>query len=334
MELNNTKISNVGDIHLNLRSTSVEQNSWERTRFLLLINVLATNDSGIILLNGDTFDKAKATYEEIGLFYEGIEILESHGKIIYVTDGNHEEISDGVTTFDYLPHKGYSRIKVDSLSFDGVDVWIVGHPYINMIDKGLLPISYDKKNILISHYRSDIGYADAEIDNEKVSSTFDDTILSDIHYRLSPAHNIQYTSSPYGIHFTPDKDYGYCTLEIADGDYKIEFIKLDLPSKVKVVIKQKDLTDTLPTLDTANRYNLEVVGISNSENLMSISEKQDFITKFNFTDIEDSIMEVITDDLKEAGDVSVSEIIMIALDDVELSDSELVKAKKILQEVL
>lgn len=326
-----TKISISGDIHLNLRSANESYIDWERDRFIALFNTLASDDSDTVVLSGDIFDKAKPTFQEIGLLYEGIELLSD--KVVYIIDGNHEELSDTTTTFDYLPQAGYTRIKADVLTFDSTYIWLVGHPHIDLITKDLLPIMYDKKNILISHYRSDIGYAKEEVDNELVSRRFDDTILSDIHYRLTPADNIQYTSSPYGIHFTPDKDYGYCTLEISNDGYNIEFVKLSLPSKIKITTTVADLPDTLQQLDPTNLYNLEISGSSTSETLMLIGDTP-CVSKFIFSELVVDDMEEIADDLKAAGDNSISEIIMVALDDVELSEEELLRAEQILKEVL
>lgn len=334
MKFNNTRVTISGDIHLNLRSTDLVMKLWESERFLALFHLLASNDSKIIILNGDIFDKAKVTYEEVGLFFEGIGILNEANKDVYIVEGNHEVIDSSTTTFDFLPHSGFKRLKADQLKFPGVDLWVVGHPYINYIEKDLLPISFDTKNILISHYRSDIGYASSEVDNELVSDRFDDAVLSDIHYRLSPAHNIQYTSSPYGIHYTPDKDYGYCTIDIKDGDYEIEFIKLTLPSKVKLTTTKEELSDTVASLDPSNKYNLEIAGTSCTASLSSISKGEGPITKFSFSDIEVDAGELLVDTLKDSSDSSISDIIMVALDDVELSDEELENAKKLLKELL
>ncbi len=327
------KISVSGDIHLNLRSNSLEATDWERDRFIELFTILADNDSDVVVLSGDIFDKSKPTFKEIGLFYEGIDLLKEANKQVYVIDGNHEVISDTQTTFDYLPEAGFTRLKANVLTFGGVYLWLVGHPHISNITKDLLPIMYDKKNILISHYRSDIGYAKEEVDNELVSRRFDDAILSDIHYRLSPADNIQYTSSPYGIHFTPDKDYGYCTITISSKDYEIDFIKLNLASKVKITTTTANLKETLKQLDSCNMYNLEVSGVSSTEHLTEIA-KYSCVSKFTFSELSTECFEEVTDELKAAGDTSVSDIIMVALDDVELSEAELIRAEKILQEVL
>lgn len=332
LNFNLSKITVSGDIHLNMRSNISENNAWERERFLLLFTEFAGNDSNIIILNGDIFDKAKPTFLEIGVFYEGIQKLKD--KTVYIVEGNHEELSTKSTTFDFLPEAGFSRIKADCLSFPHVYLWLVGHPYISNIEKDLLPIMYDKKNILISHYRSDIGYAKEEVDNSIVSSRFDDAVLSDIHYRLFPADNIQYTSSPYGIHFTPDKDYGYCTIDATKPNYKIDFIKLDLPCKVKLTVKADTLKDTVKQLDKANRYNLEVLGEATTDNLSQISDRSE-VSKFTFSGLggEESVKD-ITDDMKVLANSTLEDIIMQSIADVDFTEKQFSRAKTILSEVL
>ncbi len=321
-----------GDIHLNLRSNDSEVILFEYDRFLKLFKEFSENDSDIIILNGDIFDKAKPSFKEIGLFYEGLELLKN--KTVFVVEGNHEELSKTQTTFDYLPEVNFRRIKADVLTFNSTYLWLVGHPHIDNIKKDLLPIMYDKKNILISHYRSDIGYADAEVDNEMVSNRFDDAILSDIHYRLSPADNIQYTSSPYGIHFTPDKDYGYCTVSISKKGYNIEFKKLLLPSKAKVTTTTEDLKETLKQLEKSFLYNIEVSGKSSSEHLDELN-KYSNVVKFSFSEQEgQEEFEDITDELKASSEASVIDIIITALDDGVLEEDEMERARKVLSEVL
>ena len=328
----NPIISIIGDIHLNLRTKEYE--AWERARFLALFTTVAEDASTIVFLNGDTFDKAQATLQEIGLLYEGINILRGAGKEVYITDGNHEEIDRETTTFDLLPHDGYTRIKVNCFEAASTYVWLVGHPHINFITAEHFPIMTDKKNVLVSHYRSDIGVAAEEIDNSLVSTRFDDTILSDIHYRLVPADNIRYTSSPYGIHFSPAKDYGYCMLHITDEGYEIEDITLNLPSKEKVICKEAELQDTLDSLDDANIHKLEIIGDSSSESLLALRASPS-VSKFSFTETtKSSDVGDITDELLVTMHNSVEEVIVVALSDLELTDEEMERAKKIIQEEL
>jgi len=328
----NAVLSIVGDIHLNLRTKEYEE--WERDRFLQLFHTLAADDSDIVILNGDTFDKALATLQEIGVFYEGINILTTAGKEVYITDGNHEELDKDTTTFSLLPHDGYTHIKADYLESNSTYIWLVGHPYIQSITDDYFPIMTDKKNILVSHYRSDIGVADEEIDNNLVSDRFDDTILSDIHYKLVPADNIRYTSSPYGIHFTPAKTYGYCMVRLNPEGYEVEDITLNLPSKEKVICKDDTLKDTLAALDEANVYKIEIIGDSNSEALLAIQDASN-VSKFSFTETTKSTdVDDVADELLIEMQNSVEDIIIVALADLELTDDEVERAKKIIQEEL
>ena len=127
----NSIISVVGDIHINLRNTT--EAHWESMRFLELCKILAEDDSTIVVFDGDTFDKAAPTLQEIALFYEGLGIIKSKNKSIYILDGNHEELSDTLTTFDLLPKVDFYHIKLDFLETDSTYLWLVGHPNIQNI---------------------------------------------------------------------------------------------------------------------------------------------------------------------------------------------------------
>lgn len=325
-------LSIVGDIHLNLRDKRLE--GWERNRFIQLFKTLAEDDSNIVVLNGDIFDKAIVTLFEVAVFFEGIKLLTDAGKEVYVIDGNHEEIDDKRTTFDLLPHEGFTRFKADCIEFDSLYLWLVGHPHIATLDSPNFPIAKDKPNILLSHYRSDIGVAHEEVNNGVVSGRFTESILSDIHYKLEPAENIRYTSSPYGVTYTKDKFYGYTKLYINKKDFEIKDVQLHLPSKVKISVRAGDIVETFGTLDDDNMYKVEIVGQSSSEILQKIQEHSN-ITSFYFTENhDDEMIADITDELRVELHNSLQEIILVALDDLELTQEERDRAAKVLQEEL
>lgn len=325
-------ISIVGDIHLSLRDKTLED--WERSRFLELFKVLANDGSDIVVLNGDIFDKAIATLFEIAVFFEGIDILKEAGKEIVIIDGNHEELNSHQTTFDMLPHDGFKRLKADCIEFDYCYIWLVGHPHIKYLEAPDFPIAKDRPNILISHYRSDIGFASEEIDNSKISDMFDDVILSDIHFKLKPADNIRYTSSPYGITYTTKKEYGYVQLLIEEDTYEITDKILTLPSKEKIITKKEELDDILESLDQQNIYKLEIVGESDAETLEKLKEHEN-ILKFSFSETHnDELIDDITDEIRIELHNSLQEVILVALDDLELTPEERERAEKVLQEEL
>ena len=326
-----TKIAICGDIHLNLRNPKLFD--WERDRFIAVFKTLAASDADTVVLSGDIVDRPKVTLDEISTFYEGINLLNYAGKNVYVIAGNHEVLDKETTTFSHLPEKGYTYLHEPKLlTIEGVDLHLVGHNKIHEIEN--LQISKKKCSILISHYRSDIGVASEEVDNDYVSKTFSDTILSDIHYRLEPRYNIQYTSSPYGIHYTPKKAYGYITLTINKGDYFTDFVELHLPSKIKLSVNLEDFEDTLDLLDDNNYYNLDIKGEATNSMLNAIKEHT-CIDKFSFqlTEVDEEIVN-IADTILEESKNSIAEIIAFTLEDMGLTEKQLNKTNKLLLELL
>jgi DNA repair exonuclease SbcCD nuclease subunit len=325
-------VSIAGDIHLNLRDKN--NTDWERGRFLELFTILANDTSDIVILSGDIFDKAIATMYEIAVFYEGLQLLIDANKKVFVIDGNHEELDASTTTFDFLPQEHFTRIKTDCLEFDSMYLWLVGHPHIKSLESPNFPIAKDKRNVLVSHYRSDIGFASEEISNELISNMFTETILSDIHYKLVPADNIRYTSSPYGIHYTPEKIYGYCQIHINSKGFVINDVILDLPSKIKLSVHKDELSDTVDSLDDRHMYKIDIVGNSDTDTLEMLQDVSN-ITKFSFSEnYDDEMIEDITDELLVGMHNSLQDVIMVALGDLELTKEEQEKARQVLQEEL
>ena len=322
----NSIVSVSGDIHINLRD--VDTKLWEVGRVLQLFTTLANDSSNIVILSGDIFDKANATLEEIGLFYEGLELLQD--KRVYIIEGNHEELSEYETTFKFLPSGKYTLVQSDYLVHPTSYIWLVGHPHIHPLVKDNFPIMKDKKNILISHYRSDIGFAKEEISNEIISDKFTNTILSDIHYRLYPAENIRYTSSPYGIHFSPKKEYGYTQIYFSKNGFEIKDITLDLPSKIKVTTSSDKLEDTLKSLSDKHLYKLEITGEVSSLMLGMLAEAPN-VYKFSFEELEDTVEDIAEELLVSMGN-SVEDLLVVALGDLSLSEEELNRAKAIIKE--
>jgi DNA repair exonuclease SbcCD nuclease subunit len=310
----NLKISVVGDIHLNLHQ-SFELNSWETSRFLELFNILAKDDSQIIVLNGDIFDRSKVTYEEISVFYQALKKIQH--KRIFVIAGNHEEFSSSSTIFDFLPEVGmFTYVKHGILQFRDYSIRLVGHPYLKEICNATTKTDY-----LFSHYRSKIQFADEEVDNDCVSNTYRFVILSDIHYPYNPCDNIIYTSSPYSIHFEDtETTYGYLTFEY-DGEHKVEFKQLDLPSKKKVIFDTADSDEVIPAvkkLDSKHRYNVVVQGYRN-KTLEKLLSTYNHVAKISFVDsleeIENAEDDTIIQSIVDGAVKDIFELIESLMDD-------------------
>jgi len=220
-----------GDIHINLRKyVEFEKNRVRELGRALQAAIRSSENYPMVILSGDIFDRAKPTYEEVALFYELLGYLEDAGKV-FVIAGNHEELGGSKTIFDYLPNYKFTYVKDGTITFNNVHLYLLGHPFIDQLENPAFPY-FEENNILISHYRSDIGVAPSEVDNDLVSEKFDLVILSDIHYDFQPYENIVYTSSPYSINFSEKGPiYGFIKLKIHGDTFEYERVGLDLPSK-------------------------------------------------------------------------------------------------------
>lgn|GEM_PF-5186157 len=300
------KIVIVGDIHLQLRGN---YKAWEEGRFLQLFRTIALESKpDVVILNGDIFDRAKITYDELALFYKAIAILTTEFDTeVYVVDGNHEEFSATTTIFDKIPECGFTRVKYGILEINSnYSLCLVGHPFLSEVFN-LAKMVETKHKFLISHYRSKIKFADEEVDNERVSQTYDHTFLSDIHYPFFPKPNICYTSSPYSIHFTTNQtERGYIELIIGEDDYSFSFKKLDLPSKVKlqlsVTMPEEEIREVIKSLNPKNLYVVEFVGVYNKvlhrkfssiKNVISVDFKDTF--EEDYGNLSDEVIKELTE---------------------------------------
>jgi DNA repair exonuclease SbcCD nuclease subunit len=220
-----TKLSIISDIHLKLRRYA----EFEAKRFDLLFDELASDDSSIIILNGDIFDYANPTLEEIQVFYRNMKKLIN--KTVYIIPGNHEAVNKRISTFAFLPETSYTLVdQITHLDIEGITLNLVSWNFIDHIqDTG-------KADILISHYRSTMpGLYSEEIDTDKFIHNYKLCILGDIHSRYTPNSKAIYTGCPYSINFTKStENTGYLQLVIADGKYIHSYIDLNLPQKISV----------------------------------------------------------------------------------------------------
>ena len=335
---NGVRIVTTGDIHINLRKYP----EFERDRLLKYSEVLCEAAEGfydpkevhtsILILNGDIFDRAKPTYEEVGLFYEFLELLEWAYDDIYLISGNHEELSSDKTIYSYLPEYIYKYVKVGSIEIgDDLTVWLVGHPYLDYIYKTQ---PKNVRNILISHYRSGLDIAEDEVDNDYVEKTYDRAILSDIHYKLSPKPNIMYTSSPYSINFVKDKEYYGFDILVVDDEGEITHYSpvIELPSKYKLIYSGDSSVLSLKeflkdNISPQNLYKLELL-VPHSSLLEEVISSYDNIVSYkfvqDFSELSDEELNSIVDEIAERGEIHIKETLKRLLANREV-DEEILK---------
>jgi len=218
------KVAVVSDVHLNLRKNI----DFESGRFHALISSLAQSDANLIVFNGDLFDKARPSLEEIANVNKAISALEKNSKEVIILAGNHEAVSKDKSTYDFLGIKNVKKFA--KLELEGVSVLLCD--WFN-----LFRLQEESADVLISHFRGDVPpFIEEEVVTTDFKDNFDLGILGDIHFRHTLHGNMFYTSSPYSIHFSKTQaEYGYIMLNIIDGSPMLEFINLELPSKIKHV---------------------------------------------------------------------------------------------------
>jgi DNA repair exonuclease SbcCD nuclease subunit len=214
----------VSDIHINLR----KYEKFEESRVRQLGELLSAKQYSTIIINGDLFDRARPSLEEIKLAQDFISSLLP--ATVYVLDGNHEaiDIRKRLSTFDFIHLQDCIYVKNDNVSIDGVPVYLCSWSHLSFLTN----ITAESK-ICISHLRADAGkYIKAERSMD-FTKKFDLVILGDIHKMFSPFDNTHYTGSPYAVSFNsaiPSGSY----IELTTSTQEWQWVTLDLPQKVKL----------------------------------------------------------------------------------------------------
>ena len=246
-----TKIAVVSDVHLKLRK-HVE---FERNRFQLLIQHLEESDADVIIFNGDLFDYARPTLEEIQLVTQAMWALSD--KQIHITAGNHEAVSKWLCTYDFLrlPNVITQSSKSKVIGFDDVCIQLCHWEVLSRL------VELDPMDILITHYRSAMkGLYDEEVDTSKFINNYKLVLLGDIHSRYSPNPHVFYTGSPYSISNIRDtrERFGYIELTTDKGEHSWKYKDLKLPQKIRVDLAFKEVKDFKPKPE--HLYTLYVKG--------------------------------------------------------------------------
>lgn len=287
------KIALVGDVHL----TQSKHKEFEANRFVSLCNTISTKKYDMVIFMGDLFDKARPSLEEIQLLQSCIFKLNTTGTQTLVLDGNHEAVTKDSSTFDYLRIEGLEYLPYDLLDIEGVKIHTLG--YSNLNKYILLP----KCDILLSHFRSNMGIIKEEISTQEVSKKAHTVFLGDIHQAYSPLPNVHYTSSPYGIHFSKENHkHGYIELILDNGKYEFSRVSLDLPTKIILDLSTKQCSSIK---DTQNLLRVRVVGTSeelealpkysNVQYVMSLVLKQEDVQIHHKTDILEALISIVGD---------------------------------------
>lgn len=247
----------LGDVHIHLpkNKDSIEYRE-DVKRYEKLKESLIESNCDYVIFAGDLFDKARPSLEEIQYVTEFVKDLhKANTKLeVIIIDGNHEAVTKGTSTYDYIQIPYTKYIPLGKLKINQTDIQFFGYKHLK--DYLYTP----KADILISHFRCNVGVIKEEVPLNKIAPRYKDVILGDIHMMYNPLPNVWYTSSPYGLHYTasPQK-HGYIKLTVKPQGYSIDRIELNLPQKLKLSLTPSEYTELLST-ELEHRYVIEVTG--------------------------------------------------------------------------
>lgn len=244
----------LADVHVNL-SKDVE---FESNRFKQLVRTIAVRQYSKVIIAGDLFDKARPSLEEIKLVTEQITYLAQHCDV-YILAGNHEAVTKTTTTYDYLPLlQGVTVVKNSVLNINGKTIRLVDWNEVKRLDA-----TTAKTDVLVSHFRSNLGhFIKEELNTKTISKLAPVVVLGDIHQAYSPLPNVVYCSSPYSTKYTSpgSTTYGYISLELSDEGVSVSRVTLNLPSKFKLSYLASEIHNVLPFVTNGHLLKVEVTG--------------------------------------------------------------------------
>jgi DNA repair exonuclease SbcCD nuclease subunit len=324
------KILIIGDIHLHINKEA----DWEHSRLMLLAHEIAKQNADMVVLAGDVFDYPRPNLESEKAFYDFIDVINKVSEV-WVIAGNHEELGQGKTTYDFIPEVGFKYCKdpVRLQLTSKLDLWMVGHNQLTQL-KTIKKQLQAKQNILISHIRCGVGrFVKPEIDFTNIVPYFDKIILGDIHTRTFPYANVEYTSQPYRTHYVAPADCGMVLLNIDKTSFSTEYIKLTLPSKNLLEVAHSDLDVTLKGLNKTDLYKLRVFGtieeLNNIPKIPSNVKIEPVLTK------EQADREDIVEEFKNSGKIDITETLLKLTKQVDnLSEEALTAGQQLLADIL
>lgn len=294
-------IAIVGDVHLSLR----KHKEFEENRFKLLIDELINKKPNIVVFAGDLLDKPNPTLEEQQLLLYAIHRLRARNITVKIISGNHEAVTGTTSTYDFIfPYDNtyVNKCRLYNLKSTTPDLGIVLNGWTTV------KVSNHEKtdDILITHLRANHGLIKEEFNIKELSEKYSQVFMGDLHFRYSPYDNVHYTSSPYSTKFTdkPLSDYGYIMLDTVTKNWM--YIDLQLPCKVKIASKAKDVEKVIKGLDK-HLIKVEVSGtleelktLKEYTNVIYVKEVLD-ISTISVKSVKSNTLDSLEDYIEESG---------------------------------
>jgi len=325
-----TNVILIGDVHLNLR----KYKDFQVNRFKEFQKIKKEHKADKLFILGDFFDLPKPTLEELSLFYSFIEEI-SRDKEIYLISGNHEDLSNAKSTYDFIPEVNFKYITHNRIELEDFNLYFTSHNHIDNLNNKVLPT--DKPNLLFSHIRCDLGYVKEEFPLQDLSDKFDYVFLGDIHrFDFKPFDNVVYTSSPYSINFSEIQKYGYIDLCLDKGSYSYKFVDISdkVGQKIKVELVSDDVTGFLKSVKKDNLYKAVITDAL--EHSVNLPKKANVFYEFKKDiSINHCDRDEIVEEIKNKGSINIIDTLKVLVrnSDEPLNKNAIVFGEDLLDQI-
>lgn len=236
LDPNKARIVVTADWHIRVRPDIPED--WQLKRYRSMFRMIAftcIRQNAYLVLAGDILDRNRPSLLELDLLMEFLTMLEEKGIVTFLISGNHENLGQGASTYDYLQQflsklenvRYNSSNEIFSPLENDVDLYMVGHPALPTFEHSALRTN--KTNIMVSHFRPTVNqFIQEEIDVAKFIEPYDLVVAGDIHMPLDLYNGkLLYTNHPLNSCYESSPDCGCLIVEANKAGIKTERISFN-----------------------------------------------------------------------------------------------------------
>lgn len=313
---------------------------WQVNRYRGWFNCLlitCTQQDASLVLAGDILDRNRPSLQELDLVMEFLSKASKHLKQTYLISGNHENLGQGSSTYDYLQT---FLSKLDNVQYNSsneifvplennVDLYMVGHPALATHYPNEARDS--KTSILVSHFRPTVNqFIQEEINVADLIAPYDLVIAGDIHMPLELFDGkLIYTNHPLNSCFEANPDCGYVIVEANGAGFKVErqgFIGRNL---IQIKTTAADYEEPEVIEGNEDYYRIEVTG--SPEELRKITTDKWYIKLLKVPDV---VSEYVAEDgVTEIKNVSLEQSLQDYMKSMNMDEETIGKMMEVYKEV-
>lgn len=263
-----TRLLVTADWHIRIRPDIPED--WQIKRYRGLFNLIMCNCifyDAVLVLAGDLLDRNRPSLQELNLLMEFLTEVDRRKITTYLISGNHENLGQGASTYDYLQaflsKLDYVQYNSSNEIFvplaNNVDLYMIGHP---ALATGYNEAREGKTSILVSHFRPTVNqFIQEEICVADLIEPYDLVVAGDIHMPLDLFDGkLQYTNHPINSCYESTPNCGILLVEANGAGYRTERIGTLTRSLISIKTTAAEYEEPEVIEGNEDYYRIEVTG--------------------------------------------------------------------------